>query len=96
MTFLDQFGDGISIAVGFIVIRVREHLHFDKNIYFFVWYFFTYKVVGPKNNSFAHLNVFWGKHRKKIKNKNNLPYPPYRPYPTLYPTLPYPTLPECS
>ena len=40
---------------------VREHLHFDKNILFFVWYFFTYKVVGPKNNSFAHLNVFWGK-----------------------------------
>ena len=51
MSFLDQFSDGISIAVGFIVIRVREHLHFDKNTFFFVWYFF---------NSFAHLNVFWG------------------------------------
>ena len=60
-SFIDQFGDEISIAVGFIVIRVREHLHFVKNILFFVWYFFTYKVVGPKNNSFAHLNVFWGK-----------------------------------
>ena len=61
MSFLDQFGDGISIAVGFIIVirvLVREHLHFDKNILFFVWYFFTYKVVG---NSFAHLNVFWGK-----------------------------------
>ena len=44
MSFLDQFGDGISIAVGFIVIRVREHVHFDKNIFFFVWYFFRFFV----------------------------------------------------
>ena len=37
MTFLDQFGDGISIAVGFIVIRAREHVHFDETNYFSVW-----------------------------------------------------------
>ena len=36
MSFIDQFGDGISIAVGFIVIRVREHLHL---------YFFLYGIV---------------------------------------------------
>ena len=40
MSFLDQFGDGISIAVGFIVIRVREHVHFDKNIFFCMVFFY--------------------------------------------------------
>ena len=39
MSFLDQFGDGISIAVGFIVIRVREYVHFDKNIFFCMVFF---------------------------------------------------------
>ena len=65
MTFLDQFGDGISIAVGFIVIRGREHVHFDENIYFFVWYFLTYKVVGQKNDNVARFSFFWGE--SKIK-----------------------------
>ena len=50
MSFLDQFGDGISIAVSFIVIRVREHLHFD--ILYGIFLDFLYGenilVVGPK------------------------------------------------
>ena len=65
MTFLDQFGDGISIAVGFIVIRAREHVHFDENIFFFVWYFLTYKVVGQKNDNVARFSFFLGE--SKIK-----------------------------
>ena len=55
MTFLDQFGD---VAVGFIVIRAREHVHFDENIFFFVWYFLTYKVVGQKNDNVARFSFF--------------------------------------